>query len=168
MKHCLQKLDCRKPRTVISERRATNRVISTITPDFCLEAVHGPWTERRVTPKNRASLLTQKTEIRASLVAQWLRVPLPMQGARVQALFREDPTCCRATGPVRHKYWACALEPTSHNYWSLHAWSLCSTTREATAMRSPCTTTKSGCRSPQLEEAHVQQQRHNTAKNKQN
>ena len=39
-----------------------------------------------------------------SLVAQWLRTRLPVQGTRVQALIREDPTCCRATKPVRHNY----------------------------------------------------------------
>ena len=53
-----------------------------------------------------------------SLVAQWLRICLPMQGTRVQALVREDPTCRGATKPVRHNYWACALEPVSHNYWA--------------------------------------------------
>ena len=31
------------------------------------------------------------------LVAQWLRIHLPMQGTRVRALVREDPTCCWAT-----------------------------------------------------------------------
>ena len=41
---------------------------------------------------------------RASLVAQWLRIRLPMQGTRVRALVREDPTCCRATKPVSHNY----------------------------------------------------------------
>ena len=45
-----------------------------------------------------------KTEIGASLVAQWLRIRLPMQGTRVQALVREDPTCHGATKPVRHNY----------------------------------------------------------------
>ena len=34
------------------------------------------------------------------LVAQWLRVRLPMQGTRVQALVQEDPTCRRATKPI--------------------------------------------------------------------
>ena len=53
-----------------------------------------------------------------SLVAQWLRIRLPMQGTRVRALVREDPTCRGATKPVRHSDWACALEPTSHNYWA--------------------------------------------------
>ena len=40
----------------------------------------------------------------ASLVAQWLRIRLPMQGTRVQALVWEDPTCRGATKPVRHNY----------------------------------------------------------------
>ena len=57
----------------------------------------------------------------ASLVAQWLRICLPMQGTRVRALVREDPTCRRATKPMHHNYWACALEPASHNYWSSRA-----------------------------------------------
>ena len=41
---------------------------------------------------------------RASLVAQWLRICLPMQGTQVRALVWEDPTCCRATKPVCHNY----------------------------------------------------------------
>ena len=41
---------------------------------------------------------------RTSLVAQWLRIRLPMQGTQVQALVREDPTCRGATKPVRHNY----------------------------------------------------------------
>ena len=42
--------------------------------------------------------------IGASLVAQWLRIRLPMQGTRVRALVWEDPTCCGVTKPVRHNY----------------------------------------------------------------
>ena len=38
----------------------------------------------------------------ASLVAQWLRICLPMQGTRVRALVWEDPTCRGATRPVSH------------------------------------------------------------------
>ena len=41
---------------------------------------------------------------RASLVAQWLRIRLPMQGTRVRALVWEDPTCRGATRPVSHNY----------------------------------------------------------------
>ena len=40
----------------------------------------------------------------ASLVMQWLRIHLPMQGTR--ALVQEDPTCRGATKPVCHNYWA--------------------------------------------------------------
>ena len=40
----------------------------------------------------------------ASLVAQWLRIHLPMQGTRVRALIWGDPTCRGATKPVHHNY----------------------------------------------------------------
>ena len=45
-----------------------------------------------------------KEEKRASLVAQWLRICLLMQGTRVRALVWEDPTCRGATRPVSHNY----------------------------------------------------------------
>ena len=53
-----------------------------------------------------------------SLVAQWLRIHLPMQGTQVWSLVQEDPTCRGATKPMHHNYWACTLEPRSHNYWA--------------------------------------------------
>ena len=90
----------------------------------------------------------------ASLVAQWLRICLPMQGTRVRALVWEDPTCRRATGPH---------EP---QLLSLRVWSLCSATREAAIVRGPCTAMKSGPRLPQLEKALAQKRRPNTAINK--
>ena len=45
-----------------------------------------------------------KKNLGASLVAQWLRVCLLMQGTRVRALVWEDPTCRGAAGPVSHNY----------------------------------------------------------------
>ena len=51
-----------------------------------------------------------------SLVAQWLRIRLPVQGTRVRALLRQDPTCRGATKLMHHNYRAYALEPSSHNY----------------------------------------------------
>ena len=39
-----------------------------------------------------------------SLVTQWLRICLPMQGTLVQSLAREDPTCCGAAKPMCHNY----------------------------------------------------------------
>ena len=59
----------------------------------------------------------------ASLVTQWLRIPLPIQGTWVRSLVW-DPTCSGAT-----KQAPGALR-------------LCSATREATAMRSPHTETR--------------------------
>ena len=67
-----------------------------------------------------------------SLVAQWLRIRLPMQGTRVRALVWEDPTCRMTTKPACHNYWACPLEPMSHNYCSPRA-----TTTEAHVPRAP-------------------------------
>ncbi|KAJ8785845.1 hypothetical protein J1605_006805 [Eschrichtius robustus] len=46
----------------------------------------------------------EKGSQRASLVAQWLRICLPMQGTRVRALVWEDPTCRGAAGPMSHNY----------------------------------------------------------------
>ena len=66
-----------------------------------------PWSKCRI-----------KMHCGAFLVAQWLRIRLPMQGTWVWALVREDPTCHGATKPMCHNYWARALEPASHNYWA--------------------------------------------------
>ena len=49
-------------------------------------------------------IIVFKCILGASLVAQWLRIRLPMQGTQVRALVREDPTCRGATKPVRHNY----------------------------------------------------------------
>ena len=48
----------------------------------------------------------KEKRMRASLVAQWLRICLLMQGTRVRALVLvwEDPTCHGATKSVRHNY----------------------------------------------------------------
>ena len=62
---------------------------------------------------------------RTSLVVQWIRICLPMQGTQVRSLVWEDPARCRAA------------KATCHSYWSLCSSSLCCTTRQATATRSP-------------------------------
>ena len=58
---------------------------------------------------------------RASLVAQWWRIHLPVQETQVRSLVQEDPTCCRAARPMCHNFGACALEPGSCSYWSSSA-----------------------------------------------
>ena len=45
-----------------------------------------------------------KTFYRTSLVVQWLRIHLPMQGTWVRALAQEEPTCHGATKPVCRNY----------------------------------------------------------------
>ena len=108
---------------------------------------------------------------RTSLVAQWLRICLPMQGTWVRSLAREDPTCHGATKPVRHNYWAWALEPASHNYWACVLQLLKTVCLEPVlhnkrshCHEKPTHRKKSSPHSPQLEKAHMQQRRPNTAK----
>ena len=101
------------------------------------------------------NFLNQKA-FRASLVAQWLRIRLPMQGTRVRSLVREDPACRGSTRPVCHNYWACALEPVLHNYWEHvpQLLSLCSRAHAPQLLRA-CATTTEACapraRAPQRE-----------------
>ena len=92
-------------------------------------------------------------------MAQWLRICLPMQGTRVRALVREDPTCRGATKPVHHNYWACALELVSHNYWA-HMPQLLKPARLEPVLRN-----KRSPRSPQLEKTRAEQGRPSAAKN---
>ena len=68
---------------------------------------------------------------------------------------------------LQTNYWAYALEPVSHNSWSLWALSLCSATRKATTMRSPHTTPENSPRLLQLEEARTQQWRPRAVKSNQ-
>ena len=58
---------------------------------------------RRACPSQQL-LLRQEQQGPTSLVAQWLRILLPMQGTRVRALVPEDPTHRGAMKPVHHNY----------------------------------------------------------------
>ena len=83
---------------------------------FLTTAPPGKSLQNSVTGKNFSSLedckrhleqfFAQKDEKfwETSLVAQWLRICLPMQGTRVRFLVQEDLTCRRASKPVRHNY----------------------------------------------------------------
>ena len=68
-----------------------------------------PWAYKLAT-------LALKIPEKTSLVVQWTRIHLPMQGTRVRPLVFEYPTCHGATKPMSHNYWACALEPVHHNH----------------------------------------------------
>ena len=75
-------------------------------------------TMQQLQKDHRSKNFCLKLQLRASLVVQWLRIHLLMQATQVRALVREDPTYRGATKSVHHNYWACALEPASHNYWT--------------------------------------------------
>ena len=113
---------------------------------------------KKQTNKKNPRHLKLKPQVNgASLVAHWLRIPLPMQGTRVGALLQEDPTCWGTTKPMCHNYWACALEPLSHNYWArvpqlLSPWA---TTPEAHARRAHAPQQEN----PPQWEAHAPQRR---------
>ena len=69
----------------------------------------GEWLDMRLETDEmkwwRAGLImghTKECGLGTSLVVQWLRIRLPMQGTRVRALVQEDPTCRGATKPVHH------------------------------------------------------------------
>ena len=142
-----------------------------------------PQQEKHKEPRHiMVKFLKIKDKERTSLVAQWLRIRLPMQGTWVWALVREDPTCRRATKPVCHNYRACALEPTGHNCWACEPQLLKPTCPRAHALqllkpvlhnkRSHCsewlcshTATKSSPHLLQPEKARTQQWRPSAAKN---
>ena len=84
----------------------------------------GPSQEHNITQwelweANRKKKVYKEITAKTSLVVQWLRIHLPMQWTRVWPLVQGDPTCHRATKPMCHSYWACALEPESCSHWSL-------------------------------------------------
>ena len=67
----------------------------------------------------------QNQSSRISLVVQWLRICLPVQGTQVWSLVCEDPTCHRATKPESHSHWspcsgACALQGEKPPQWGGH------------------------------------------------
>ena len=72
---------------------------------ICKEISFSFWVEFQPHDKSSKTMDNSfKSSKGASLVAQWLRICLPMQGTGVRALVREDPTCRGATKPVRHNY----------------------------------------------------------------
>ena len=84
-----------------------------------------------------------------SLVVQWLRICLPMQGPQVWSLVWEDPTCCGATKPVCLCPTACAPQEKPAQ------WEDCALQAESSP---PC--------SLQVEKAWVEQWRVSRVKNK--
>ena len=95
-----------------------------------------------------------------SLVVQWLRICLPMQGTQVQFLRCGGYTCRAATKSMHQNYWACVWD-----YWSPHSGAHALHKKplqcEAHALQ-----LESGAYLLQLEKARAQKWRPSTAKNK--
>ena len=53
---------------------------------------YSPWSHKE-------SNTTEQLTLSLSLVVQWLRIHLPVQGTQIQSLVWKDPTCHRATKP---------------------------------------------------------------------
>ena len=91
---------------------------------------------------------TTRTSIWACLVVQWLRIRLEKEERRVWSLVWQDPTCHGAAGRMCHDYWAVLWrweprpESMSHDRGARAPFSLCSTAREDTTVKSPHTTTR--------------------------
>ena len=117
-------------------------------------------------------MLTGLGNLWASLVVQWLRVCLQVQGTVVWSLIQEDPICFRATKPMHHNYWAGALQQVSHNYWVHVPQPLKPVSLEPTLhkrsqrIEKPTHYNEELLPSPQLDKAHMQQQRPSAAINK--
>ena len=95
-----------------------------------------------------------------SLVVQWSRVCILMQGTRVQTLVPEDSTCLRATKLMCHRCWAHVLQllkPVCSEALLPNKRGHCN------EKPVPCNWRVAPCR-PQLEEACRQQQCPSTAK----
>ena len=85
--------------------RAWPQVVST--PPHCPLLGQGPWDALlQATKDDNVISLQKRISLGTSLVVQWLRIRLPMQGTRVQSLVQEDPnpTCRGATKSIHHNY----------------------------------------------------------------
>ena len=84
--------------SAISQQRKTNIIYYLHVESKKKKIQMNLFTKQKQTHRHR------KQTYGASLVAQWLGIRLPMQGARVCAPVREDPTCRGAARPVSHNY----------------------------------------------------------------
>ena len=103
----MEALDPKKPEGAITIKgnklRIAARGLDLQGPRQMAHQTQKSWGQIRTANYVLLNIPNKKTS-RASLVAQRLRIRLPMRGTRVRALVREDPTCRGAAGPVSHNY----------------------------------------------------------------
>ena len=68
--------------------------------------------------------MEKETKPWISLVAQWIKICLPMQGSLVQSLLQEDSMCPRETKPTSHNYWACTPRAWAPQQEKLLQWAV--------------------------------------------
>ena len=95
-------------------------------PNENIDRLEKPWAYACTPRKNKCW---------TSLVVQWLRICLPMQGKQVWSLVWEYFTCGRATKPIYHNYWSHTLDPVSPRAGALQQgespqWEACAPSRE--------------------------------------
>ena len=95
---------------------------------------------------------------RTSLVVQWLRIDIAMQGTWVGSLVQEDSTCCGMTKPLHHNYWSPMLRACAPQERPLQ-W-------EAHTLQLESGPTPAPHHPLQLEKVHAKQQRSSAAKSK--
>ena len=81
-------------------------------------------------------------QFKASLLAQWWRICLPVEETHIRALIQGGPTGLGAAKPMSDNYRACApepgngnYEPRRHNHWKLLWTSACALQREPPPQR---------------------------------
>ena len=99
--------------------------------------------------------LVSKILCGASLVVQWLRIHLPMQGMQVRSPVWEEPTYLGAAKPTPHSYQGCGLEPGTTPAETQDLWSPGSAAGEA-AVNKPAHGHQSSACLLQLEEVTQQ------------
>ena len=85
---------------------------------FCLKAflnfdilIKAPWYEAYF-------LVIKKKKMRGFPGGSVVKNPPANAGDTGSIPDLADPTYCKATKPMHYNYWACALVPSSCNYWS--------------------------------------------------
>ena len=110
----------------------------------------------------------KNSELGASLVVQWLRVHLALQRTLVPSLIQEEHTGLGTTKSGHHQI--LNLHSRAHELQSLKpaCLVLCSSTKEATKTRSPCTTTEQAPLASTRDSPHVATKTQHSKKNDNN
>ena len=90
---------------------------------FCIQFLASTPVHTLAQVPHQESYHLQKEILQAQGLPQWFRDEDSTYQSRRQGVWsvvQEDPTCYRATKPVHHNYWVCALEPMVPNKKSHH------------------------------------------------